>query len=114
MSKSVSPFIDTTRVITYYSSDTIYGVNFANNQTVSVTVPAGAQAIAFSFTQNIWVNFNGGTANSPANGVISGNTANNSELNPGGARVVAPNTVISIFSETANNKGSLAFYTVGA
>jgi len=113
---SVSPFLDTSEIIAYNTPTCRYTLKFTGGNTLNVAIPqanasfANAQFYSVACDQNIWVNADGsGPAAAPANSGING-PPGQSELNPGGIRVIPNGTAnISLFCGVAAN-ASLIFY----
>jgi hypothetical protein len=114
----VSPYPTTTEVITYNTPQYRVGVKIGAGATVNVAVPSygGAKASLYTVACDstaIWVNADQ-TANAapPANNGV--NYGGQSELNPGGVRVINKGVgYISLYSPVACNV-SLAFYSGGS
>ncbi|MFW5891272.1 MAG: hypothetical protein ACOCUI_03550 [bacterium] len=85
-------------------SDTIYNLFLVANVEKEINIPKNADYAIFSFTDDIWVKFNG-TAEVPAADNLDGS---GSELNPSSRYLFGASTIHIISG--VNCAGSISFY----
>lgn len=104
---SLAPNPEAIKVMVYNNPTTVYGIKAAAGATYNVAPPSGAYLYAVSCEQNVYVSA-GAQAIPPANTGVNLNPQ--SEINPGGARVIANSSAnISFYFPVACNC-SVAFY----